>query len=176
MNTRACGTLTDTDTQSKQIHSRLGKASRLYDRVVIPVKAPTTHTHTRSFSSVQSPLQSIYKHPKSLTGLSACTNHRWGREGRREGQRKRKKTGFAMREDIRACKCIQQQRREDKEEWGDMSRRRMEALLKETWTYGLRASGTTHLSILLLCFSLKNGRAHLKVQCTAESFTLTYSK
>lgn len=42
-----------------------------------------------------------------------------------------------MREDTRACKFIQRLKREDKEEWGEMSRRRMEPLKHERMVWGL---------------------------------------
>lgn len=81
-------------------------------------KAPTQphthaliHTNTHTFSSVQPPLLSIYKHPNSLTGLSTCTTTGGGGK---ENERDRGR-GFAMREDIRACKFAQWLKREDKE-------------------------------------------------------------
>lgn len=132
MNTLTRGTLTNTDTQSTQIYIRLTKVTHLYDQVVIPVKAPHISPHptirSHTLSSVQPSLLSIYKHPKPLTGLSVCTTTGGGGKENERGQRKREKTSFCMREDIQACKFIQWLKRrmsEDKEERGEMSRRRI---------------------------------------------------
>lgn len=107
MDTLTRGMLTTTDTQSTQTHSKLTTATHLYDCVVFPVTPPNPTTRLHTFSSVQPSLLSIYKHPEPLTGLSVCTTTGGGGKEYERGQRKREKTGFGMREDIRACKFIQ---------------------------------------------------------------------
>lgn len=92
-------------TRSTQLYSRLREATHHSGTVVIPGKSPLHNTHT--FSSVQSPLLSIYKHPKSLTGLSVCTTTGGGGK-----ERTQENTGFGVREDIRTCKFIQWLKRE----------------------------------------------------------------
>lgn len=124
------------------------KASHLYDSMVIPVKAPH-HTHIHTLSCVQPPLLSIYKHPKSLTGLSACTTTGG------EGKGRDRKQGLLWERIFERANSYSGWREEDKEKkeekWvgGGFSvwKTRMETLHKETWVWleGFRNNTFSHL-------------------------------
>lgn len=112
-----CGT--DTDTQSKQIYRRLGKASHLYDTVVIPVKKPQpSHTHMPSYTQTHthSPLCSHPYCPSiNIPSLWQGCQHAPPQVGEGRKMRGTEEEVLLWEKDIRACKFAQWLKREDKE-------------------------------------------------------------